>query len=83
MQAPSERTARSRRNGPAQSRAPSPDATGVANSRRSSGSLLPQRPLRPANIAEVADALAYALRYDGRQRVHHTDDAMARITASI
>ena len=38
-------------------------------------------PLRPADPAEVADALAYALRYDGRRRVHHADDAMARITA--
>ena len=38
-------------------------------------------PLRPADPADVADALAYALRYDGRRRVHHADDAMARITA--
>jgi hypothetical protein len=38
-------------------------------------------PLRPADPAEVADALAYALRYDGKWRVYHADDAMARITA--
>ena len=38
-------------------------------------------PLRPADPADVADALAYALRYDGRRRVYHADDAMARITA--
>ena len=37
--------------------------------------------LGPADPADVADALAYALRYDGRRRVHHADDAMARITA--
>ena len=37
--------------------------------------------LRPADPADVADALAYALRYDGRRRVYHADDAMARITA--
>jgi hypothetical protein len=29
---------------------------------------------RPADSAEVADALAYALRYDGNRRVHHADD---------
>ena len=38
-------------------------------------------PLRPADPADVADALAYALGYDGKRRVHHADDAMARITA--
>ena len=38
-------------------------------------------PLRPADLAEVADALAYALRYDGNRRVYHADDVMARITA--
>jgi len=36
---------------------------------------------RPADSAEVADALAYALRYDGNRRVHHADDVMARIAA--
>jgi hypothetical protein len=38
-------------------------------------------PLRFADSTELADALAYALRYDGKRRVHHADDAMARITA--
>jgi hypothetical protein len=37
--------------------------------------------LRPAEPTEITDALAYALRYDGKRRVHHADDAMARITA--
>jgi hypothetical protein len=37
--------------------------------------------LRPADSAEVADALAYALRYDGNRRVHHADGIMARIAA--
>jgi transketolase len=37
--------------------------------------------LRPADPVEVADALAYALLYDGKRCVHHADDAMARITA--
>ena len=37
--------------------------------------------LRPATAAEIADTLSFALRYDGRRRVHHADDAMARITA--
>jgi hypothetical protein len=37
--------------------------------------------LRRADSAEVADALAYALLYDGNRRVHHADGAMTRITA--
>jgi len=37
--------------------------------------------LRPTDPADVAGALAYALRYDGNRRVHHADDVMARITA--
>jgi hypothetical protein len=37
--------------------------------------------LRSTALAEVADALAYALLYDGKRRVHHADDVMARITA--
>jgi hypothetical protein len=39
------------------------------------------KPLRPATADEIADALSFALRYQGRKRVHHADDAMARITA--
>ena len=37
--------------------------------------------LRPATADEIADALSFALRYQGRKRVHHADDMMARITA--
>lgn len=32
-------------------------------------------------IGEIAEALSFALRYDGRKRVHDTDPAMGRITA--
>lgn len=39
------------------------------------------RELRPATAEEIGQSLAFALRYDGRRRVHHADDAMARITA--
>ena len=38
-------------------------------------------PLRPATPEEIAESLCYALRYDGRRRVHHADEVMARITA--
>ena len=37
--------------------------------------------LRPATAEEIADSLAFALRYEGRKRVAHADDMMARITA--
>ncbi len=37
--------------------------------------------LQPATPNEIAGTLAFSLRYDGRRRVHHADDAMARITA--
>ena len=37
--------------------------------------------LRPATPEEIAETLSHALRHDGRRRVHHADDAMARITA--
>ena len=37
--------------------------------------------LRPATPEEIEQSLSYALRYDGRRRVRHADDAMARITA--
>jgi hypothetical protein len=37
--------------------------------------------LRPATPDEIADALSFALRYQGRKRVNHADDVMARITA--
>ena len=37
--------------------------------------------LLPATPDEIADTLSFALRYEGRKRVHHADDVMARITA--
>jgi hypothetical protein len=40
---------------------------------------LPSAP--PPRTNEIADALSFALRYQGRKRVHHADDMMARITA--
>jgi hypothetical protein len=38
-------------------------------------------PLRPATADEIADSLSFALRFDGRKRVHTGDEMMARITA--
>ncbi|HYZ22301.1 MAG TPA: hypothetical protein VE690_09105 [Rhodopila sp.] len=37
--------------------------------------------LLPASADDLANALAYALRYNGRKRVHTGDEMMARITA--
>lgn len=37
--------------------------------------------LRPATSEEIGESLSYALRYDGRKRVHHADELMATITA--
>ena len=37
--------------------------------------------LRPATPEEIAESLAFALRYEGRRRVSHADEMMARITA--
>jgi hypothetical protein len=37
--------------------------------------------LRPASAEEIATALSFALRDDGRKRVHDAADVMARITA--
>jgi hypothetical protein len=43
---------------------------------------MPDAPnLRPATPDEIATALSFALQYQGRKRVHHADDVMARITA--
>jgi hypothetical protein len=40
---------------------------------------IPDAPsLRPATADEIAEALSFALRYQGRKRVNHADDAMAR-----
>lgn len=36
---------------------------------------------RAATSDEVAETLCFALRYEGRKRVHHADEVMARITA--
>lgn len=38
-------------------------------------------PSRSVPEDELIEALAFALRYEGRKRVHHADDMMARITA--
>ena len=38
-------------------------------------------PLSPATPDEIAQSLAFALRYNGRKRVHDADEVMARITA--
>ena len=37
--------------------------------------------LTPASPEELQQTLAFALRYDGRKRVHHSDELMARIAA--
>ena len=40
----------------------------------------PER-LTPAAAADVADALAFALRFQGRKRVHNADELMSEIVA--
>ena len=43
---------------------------------------MPDAPnLRQATTDEIADALSFALRYEGRKRVHDADPVMGRITA--
>jgi hypothetical protein len=37
--------------------------------------------LTPADPRDLADAVAFALRYDGRKRVHSADEYMAAIAA--
>ncbi len=37
--------------------------------------------LTPADPRELADALAFALRFQGRKRVHNADEIMAEIVA--
>ncbi|MFL5281684.1 MAG: hypothetical protein ACJ8AW_12005 [Rhodopila sp.] len=37
--------------------------------------------LCPATPEAISEALSYALRYEGRRRVHHADNMLARITA--
>jgi hypothetical protein len=38
-------------------------------------------PLRPATTEELLHALAFALRFQGRKRVHDTGDLIAQIVA--
>lgn len=44
-------------------------------------SMADEKTLTPARPQDVADALAFALRFDSRRRVHRADDMMARIAA--
>ena len=37
--------------------------------------------LTPADPCDIASALAYALRFQGRKRVHNADEIMAEIVA--
>jgi len=37
--------------------------------------------LTPANPSDIADALAFALRFHGRKRFHNADELMAEIVA--
>ena len=38
-------------------------------------------PLQPADRQDIADALAFALRYSGRKRVHDSAEIMSAIVA--
>ncbi len=38
-------------------------------------------PLRPATADEIEPSLVFALRFNGRKRVHQGDEFMAKITA--
>jgi hypothetical protein len=38
--------------------------------------------LSPATAEDVADALAFALRFQGRKRVHNADELMSAIVAT-
>ncbi len=38
-------------------------------------------PLTPADPSDLASALAFALRFQGRKRVHNADEIMAEIVA--
>ena len=42
-----------------------------------------ETPLKAAAPEDIVDGLAFALRFEGRRRVHHADDAMSRITADL
>jgi hypothetical protein len=41
----------------------------------------PADQLTPADPRDLADALAFALRYQGRKRVHNADEIMSEIVA--
>jgi hypothetical protein len=43
--------------------------------------LLPDDKLTPADPGDLAAALAFALRYAGRKRVHNADELMARTSS--
>jgi hypothetical protein len=43
--------------------------------------LMPRDTLSPATPEEILDSLSFALRYEGRRRVHQADAVMARVTA--
>jgi hypothetical protein len=43
--------------------------------------MTPDEPLAPAKAEDIADALAFALRYSGRKRVQDSADIMAAIVA--
>ncbi len=42
---------------------------------------MPTEPLQPADRQDIADALAFALRYSGRKRVGDSAEIMASIVA--
>lgn len=42
---------------------------------------MPDDALRPATADELENTLVFALRYDGRKRVHTGDEFLAKITA--
>ncbi len=41
----------------------------------------PSERLMPASAEDLADALAFALRFQGRKRVHNADEIMVEIVA--
>ncbi|MGO9684178.1 MAG: hypothetical protein ACLPTZ_16630 [Beijerinckiaceae bacterium] len=41
----------------------------------------PDERLTPASPGDLADALAFALRFEGRKRVHNADEVMSGIVA--
>ncbi|HXZ17840.1 MAG TPA: hypothetical protein VEH77_18095 [Roseiarcus sp.] len=42
---------------------------------------MPDDPLTPATLDDLVSALAFALRFQGRKRVHNADEIMAEIVA--